>query len=106
MTNAVLCAYSSNNKVIHAGGYRTVCIMPRNMDRTVPSVIARSVFSLPMDNAAAGLMRGQHEHLGYLHVRRGLRGIQGHIGNIIARERLDALVYALGTCLIAVESNS
>ena len=52
-----------------------------------------------MDNGAVGLMRSQHQHLGYLHMLRCAGSIESYIGNIIAIERLYA------TIGIAMEAN-
>ena len=46
----------------------------------------------PDDDAAAGLMGGQDQHLGNLYVLRGIGGKDGNIGNIISRQGLDAFI--------------
>lgn len=49
-------------------------------------------------------MSGQNEHLGYLHVGWGIGCEDGHIGDVVAREGLDALIEfgcALGVAMEA-----
>ncbi len=56
-------------------------------------------------HTAAGLMGGENEHFGYLHMFGGVGGIDGHIGDIVAREGFDALI-ELGCALgVAVEAD-
>ena len=50
-------------------------------------------------------MSGQNEYLGYLHMGGGIGGIDGHIGNIVAREGLDALIELGGAGRIAMEAD-
>ena len=59
----------------------------------------------PDDDAAAGLMGSQYQHLGYLYVLRGIRGEDGYIGNVVARQRLDAFVDCGGTVTVAAEAD-
>ena len=63
------------------------------------------LWGFTMDNAAAGLMSGQHQHLGYLHVLRSTGGIEGHIANVVAREGLDASLDGVGALVVAVEAH-
>ena len=50
-------------------------------------------------------MGSQDEHLGYLHVSGSVSSIDGHIGNILASEWLDAFIHTCSTLLIAVEAD-
>ena len=44
------------------------------------------------DDAAAGLVGSQYQHLGNLHMLRGIGSIDGHVGNIVGCQGLDALI--------------
>ena len=57
------------------------------------------------NDAAAGLMSGENEHFGNLHVLGGVGGIDGHIGDVVARKRLDALIEFGRTGRITVEAD-
>ena len=61
---------------------------------------------MPDDDAAASLMSGQHEHFGYLDMLGGTGGIEGYVGDIVTRERFDALIDFHGTVIVAMESNA
>ena len=50
-------------------------------------------------------MGGQHENLGYLDMGRRAGCIVGHVCNVVARERLDAFIHAVRTCVIAMEAD-
>ena len=50
-------------------------------------------------------MGGQDKHFGYLYVSRGVGGIDGHIGNVVASEGLDALIEFGSAVGIAVEAD-
>ena len=49
-------------------------------------------------------MRGQNQHFGYLHMSRRIGGIDGHVGNVVARQGLDAGVEFGGAFGIATEA--
>ena len=49
-------------------------------------------------------MGGEDQHLGYLHVLGGVGGIDGHVGDIVARQGLDAFVDVGGALGVAVEA--
>ena len=49
-------------------------------------------------------MCGKDKHLGYLDVGRGIGSIDGNIGNVVARERLDALIDIGGPVVVTVET--
>ena len=44
------------------------------------------------DDAAAGLVSGQNQHFGYLYVLGRIGGIDGHVCNVVASQRHDALI--------------
>ena len=50
-------------------------------------------------------MGSEDEHFGYLHVLGGVSGIDGHICNVIARKRLDALVELGSAGCITMETD-
>ena len=50
-------------------------------------------------------MGGEDEHLGYLDMSRGIGGIDGNIGNIVACEGLDALIELSGSISITTETD-
>lgn len=58
-----------------------------------------------MNHTAAGLMGGEYQHLGYLHMGGRTGCIESHIGNIGARERSDSLIHIVGTLVVAMESH-
>ena len=47
----------------------------------------------------------QYQHLGYLYVLRGVGGIDGNIGNVVARQGLDAFIDRSGSFVVSVETN-
>ena len=51
-----------------------------------------AVLLLSNNHTAAGLMGGQNQHFGNLHVSRGIGCIDGNVGNVVACQRLDALI--------------
>lgn len=51
-----------------------------------------------------GLVGGGHENLGYLHVFGGVGRKQDDVGNVIARQWLDAVVHVVGFLLVAAEA--
>lgn len=44
------------------------------------------------DDAAAGLVSGQNQHLSNLHMLGSIGGIDGHVGNVVASQGLNALI--------------
>ena len=50
-------------------------------------------------------MGGEDEYLGNLDMGRCVRGIDGHVGDIVARQGLDALIDISGTVVVAVEAD-
>ena len=50
-------------------------------------------------------MGSKDEHLGNLDVGRSISGKYGNIGNIIARQRLDALIDTCSTIVIPMETD-
>ena len=58
-----------------------------------------------MHNGSVGLMCGKHQHFGYLHVLGSTCSVERHVGNVVAYERLDALVYIVGTLVVAMETD-
>ena len=57
-----------------------------------------------MDDAAAGLVGGEDEQFGHLHVLGSVHGKGDALGDIGSRERLDTLIDAVGTLLVTVET--
>ena len=57
------------------------------------------------DNTAVGLMGGQYEHFGNLHVLWGVGGKDGNVGNIVARHGLDAFIDRGGPVVVSVETD-
>ena len=85
----------------YLGIARTRLLNPKILIRKSPS----SVELFAMDDAAAGLVGGKHQHLGYLYMLGSLYGIEHHIGHIISGKRLDALINLIGTVLVAVKTH-
>ena len=50
-------------------------------------------------------MCGKHQHFGYLHVLGSACCVERYVGNVVAYERLDALIYIVGTLVIAMETD-
>ena len=50
-------------------------------------------------------MGSQYQHLGNLYMLRGICSIDGHVGNIVACQGLDALIELGGALGIAVETD-
>ena len=57
------------------------------------------------NHAATGLMSGQNEYFGNLHMRWGIGSKDCHIGDVVAREGFDALIEFGSTLGIAVEAD-
>ena len=62
-------------------------------------------FLLPNNDAAAGLVGSQNEHLGYLNVFRCIGSIYRHVCNVIARQRLNALIDSSSTFVVTMKAN-
>ena len=62
--------------------------------RLIVSTSRPSVSSclLPDDDASAGLVSSQDEHLSNLHMLWGIGGIDSYISDIVTCQRLDALI--------------
>ena len=85
----------------YLGDCASLASQSQNPDSKFPS----SVELFAMDDAAAGLVGGKHQHLGYLYMLGSLYGIEHHIGHIISGKRLDALINLVGTVLVAVKTH-
>ena len=57
------------------------------------------------NHTAAGLMGGQYQHFGNLHMRWSISRIDSNVGNVVASQRLDALIDVGGTLVIAMETD-
>lgn len=91
----------SFRRVMLLGDCASLASQSQNPDSKFPS----SVELFAMDDAAAGLVGGKHQHLGYLYMLGSLYGIEHHIGHIISGKRLDALINLVGTVLVAVKTH-
>ena len=58
-----------------------------------------------MHNRSVGLMCSKHQHFGYLYMLGGACCIECHVGYVVAYERLDTLIYIVGTLVIAMETD-
>ena len=56
------------------------------------------------ERIAVCLMGGKHKHFGNLHMLRRVGGIQHHVGYVVAVERMDAGIDAVGFRLVATET--
>jgi len=59
----------------------------------------------PDDYASACLMSGEDKHLGYLNVFRCIGSIYRHVCNVIARQRLNALIDSSSTFVVTMKAN-
>ena len=50
-------------------------------------------------------MGGQHKHLGNLHMGRSAYGVEAHIGDVVARQGLNAVVNMTGALFVTMESD-
>ena len=64
----------------------------------------RDVTSLSNNHAAAGLMGGQYQHLGNLHMGWGIGSIDGNVGDVVARQRLDTFIDIGGTLVVTMKA--
>lgn len=60
---------------------------------------------ITLHHRAAGLMGGQHKHLGNLHMGRSAYGVEAHIGDVVARQGLNAVVNMTGALFVTMESD-
>ena len=50
-------------------------------------------------------MSGKNEHLSNLYVLRSIGGIDSHIGNVVASQGLDTLIYIGSTIVVTAETD-
>lgn len=50
-------------------------------------------------------MGGENQHLGYLDMLGSAGGIECHVGNVVARQWLNATVNIVGTLAVAMETD-
>ena len=50
-------------------------------------------------------MGGKNRHFGYLHMLGRVSHIDGHIGDVVARERLDALIHLGGAVCVSMKTD-
>ena len=60
---------------------------------------------LPYYHTAAGLVGGQYQYLGNLHMRRSIGSIHSHICDIVTRQRLDAFIDISSTVVVTMETD-
>ena len=49
-------------------------------------------------------MRGEHEHLGNLHMLRSRRRIEHYVSNVVTREWFDSVIDVVRPLLVAMEN--
>ena len=67
------------------------------------NIIYEHKSSAAVNHAAAGLMGGEYQHLGYLHMGGRTCCIEGHVGNVCSRERGNTFIYLVGTLVVSME---
>lgn len=64
-----------------------------------------SVLLFSDDDAATGLMCGEYEYFGYLHMCGSIGSKDGNVGDVVGSEGLDAFVDVVGSVVIAMEAS-
>ena len=67
-------------------------------------MLHRHVASHAVYHRAVGLVCGEHQHLCNLHMLGSGGSVERHVGNIVAVQRLYALIHVVGAACVAVEA--